>query len=247
MNPDLIVFRQINSFAGRSELFDKFLESVLDLPSVKMLPLVAALIYLWASDRPRGREAIGVGLTAAIFSLLLSRLIQNFGLQRPRPLHAGLEGFRLPYGVDHSTLTGWSSFPSDHAALAFALAAAVWIGWRRLGLACFLWALLIVSLPRIYLGKHYPSDILAGALLGVLLTAAFSYLGAGKWVAAQASRFAQHAPGLFAIAAFIVLFQFVTMFADVRVLMDLPRELACSLGGSVADTACIEIEERTST
>lgn len=247
MNLDLIVFRQINSLAGRSELVDKFLESVLDLPSVKMLPLVAALIYLWASDRPRGREAVGLGLAAAILALLLSRLVQNFGPQRPRPLHAGLEGFRLPHGVDHSTLTGWSSFPSDHAALAFAVAAAVWIGWRRLGLACFLWALLIVSLPRVYLGKHYPSDILAGALLGVLVTATFSYLRAGKWAETLASRFAHHSPGLFSVAAFIVLFQFVTMFADVRVFLDIPRELVCSIGGSVGDAACIEVEERTST
>ena len=246
MQLDLLVLEAINSFAGRSQLFDRFIESVLDLSTVKMLPLVAALIYLWASDRGRGREAVGVGVAAGFSALVLSRLLQNFGPQRPRPLQAGLEDFRLPFGVDHATMTGWSSFPSDHAALSFALASAVWIGSRRLGLPCLLWAVLIVSLPRIYLGKHYPSDILVGALLGLLATAAFSMLGTGRWLASIGTRWARRSPGLFAILGFVVLFQFVTLFADVRLLLDVPREMACSLGGSVGDAACIETDELSS-
>jgi hypothetical protein len=68
--------------------------------------------------------------------------------------------------MNPSTLIGWSSFPSDHAVLLFFLAAGLWMVSRRLGALAIGYAFLI-SLPRIYLGIHYPTDILAGALLGV--------------------------------------------------------------------------------
>jgi undecaprenyl-diphosphatase len=65
------------------------------------------------------------------------------------------------------TLDGWSSLPSDHAALAFALATVIFLLHRRWGLWALLHAGVIVCLPRAYLSLHYPSDLLAGALVGV--------------------------------------------------------------------------------
>ena len=59
-----------------------------------------------------------------------------------------------------------SSFPSNPAAIAFAMAAAVWLSNRRAALMLFglagLWGLV-----RIYSGLFYPSDVLAGGLIGV--------------------------------------------------------------------------------
>jgi hypothetical protein len=60
----------------------------------------------------------------------------------------------------------WSSFPSDTLALLFAIAAGFWLGSRWLGLVFGVFAL-STSLARVYLGIHYPSDILVGAMLGI--------------------------------------------------------------------------------
>ncbi|MGB2895278.1 MAG: phosphatase PAP2 family protein, partial [Anaerolineales bacterium] len=64
------------------------------------------------------------------------------------------------------------SFPSGHAARAatIAILALLWCP-IAIGLALSLWALL-VSLARIAMGVHYPSDILAGVLLGLTFGAA---------------------------------------------------------------------------
>jgi decaprenylphosphoryl-5-phosphoribose phosphatase len=80
-------------------------------------------------------------------------------VKRPRPVLEGLP----PLGGAPSSL----SFPSAHATSSFAVATAMTrvepLGALALALA------LIVALGRPYLGMHYPSDVLAGAILGVAL------------------------------------------------------------------------------
>jgi undecaprenyl-diphosphatase len=68
------------------------------------------------------------------------------------------------------------SFPSHHALTAGALAAVLWIAWRPLGAVAWLYGLL-VAWARLYSGKHWPSDVLAGLVLGALI-------GWGAWWAA---------------------------------------------------------------
>ncbi|HVY78046.1 MAG TPA: phosphatase PAP2 family protein [Solirubrobacterales bacterium] len=87
----------------------------------------------------------------------------NYGIKllvkRPRPVLEGLP----PLGGAPSSL----SFPSAHALSSFAVATAMF----RVdpATAGALVVALLLSLGRPYLGMHYPSDVLAGALLGILL------------------------------------------------------------------------------
>ncbi len=86
----------------------------------------------------------------------------KFAVRRPRPQIPGLPPLQ-------GTTTGLS-FPSAHAATSFAGA----LAYRRLGLpAAPLYGLAgAIAVSRVYLGVHYPSDVLAGALLGTALAAA---------------------------------------------------------------------------
>jgi undecaprenyl-diphosphatase len=86
---------------------------------------------------------------------------------RERPLHNPSLHFQVPFGVDITSLIGWSSFPSDHATLYFALAVTFLYVSRLIGVAGLLYAAIVICLPRIYLGIHYPTDILVGACLGI--------------------------------------------------------------------------------
>jgi len=80
-------------------------------------------------------------------------------VKRPRPVLEGLP----PLGGAPSSL----SFPSAHATSSFAVATAM-TRVEPLGALAFLLAIAL-ALGRPYLGMHYPSDVLAGAALGVLL------------------------------------------------------------------------------
>jgi len=97
-------------------------------------------------------------------SLLLSLFLGQYGLklifQRERPF------YNLPGMLLLIPPPGDYSFPSGHAASSFAAAAAIFYWNRKAGLAAFVLAFLI-AFSRLYLFVHYPSDVLAGALLGL--------------------------------------------------------------------------------
>jgi undecaprenyl-diphosphatase len=144
-----------------------------------VVPLYAlATVGLWFLARPYGNPrwklASASALVAAAVALLANQVISHLW-DRPRPFttHAALTHVLSARTTD-------PSFPSDHAAAAFAIAFAVFAFSRRAG-ALFLAAATLISLSRIALGMHYPSDVVAGMLVG--LGSAMLVTRAGKvWV-----------------------------------------------------------------
>ncbi len=213
----------LSGYANKSIVFDQFVMWVLSLPTFKLLPMVACLCYLWFLKDPTGKARMGAALAvaSAALSLLLGRLLQNWGPERPRPLHSGDPDFVAPYGVSNQALENWSSFPSDHACLTFAMASAVLYVSRPLGLFCMAWATFVVCLPRIYGGFHYFSDVAGGAIIGV---AAFYVLYGFKAVSTKllscAEYFETRHRALFYALSFVMAYQIVTMFNDIRAPLD---------------------------
>ncbi|MBE7556374.1 MAG: phosphatase PAP2 family protein [Anaerolineales bacterium] len=101
---------------------------------------------------------VGLAILAAIAaSLALTFTFQYLAL-RPRP-----DGVRLLFPTPN-----FPSYPSGHAAVAFAVALVLALFWRRrCGWGLSLAGAGLIALSRVYLGYHYPSDIFAGAVLGV--------------------------------------------------------------------------------
>jgi len=142
-----------------------------------------ALLILWLVDIFR-RQAwpllpLLIGAVALADSIA-SKLFKPF-FGRLRPCHApGLTGqLHLPDGCG-----GQFGFLSSHAANSFALAVFLLLvlpgpRFRGLRIAAFVWAGLL-SYSRIYLGAHYPSDVVGGALVGAALGwgAAWAF---GRW------------------------------------------------------------------
>ena len=130
-----------------------------------VVPLYAvATLSLWFFARPYGNPrwklASASALVAAGVALLTNQVIAHLW-ERPRPFtsHGALTHVLAARTTD-------PSFPSDHAAAAFAIAFAVLAFSRRAG-ALFLVAATLIGLSRIALGMHYPSDVLAGMLVGL--------------------------------------------------------------------------------
>lgn len=118
--------------------------------------LAAVLAGLWGWRRRREVVAAGVGALTMFPVVAALKVV----VQRPRP--AGIPGLWI--ASPEST----PSFPSGHAAGAFALAAMLSLAWPR-GRALWWTAAVVVAWSRVALGVHYPSDCLAGAAIGVSL------------------------------------------------------------------------------
>lgn len=129
--------------------------------------LVAAYAAMTLRKEPRNWWLV---LAAGGLCFLLAdqgaNLIKNW-VCRPRPCQVleDFNHFHTECGVSFS-------FISNHAANAFALAIFLFLRYRKqmktLPIIMFVWAFL-TSYSRIYLGKHYPGDILCGALFGILV------------------------------------------------------------------------------
>ena len=131
------------------------------------------LLWAYLVIRQFGKRSVWVFLAVAIVILCSDQLSAHVCkpmFHRLRPcFNPELEGLvHLPKGYPG----GQYGFVSSHAANTFAIAAFLtallrrsyrWVGWTLYG-----WAV-ISSYSRIYIGVHYPGDILAGAVLGILV------------------------------------------------------------------------------
>lgn len=103
----------------------------------------------------------------AIFSAILSRFIVAeiiyFLAPKARPFVA-LESVNQL--VEHSATP---AFPSGHASFYFALSAMIYFYNKKLG-ALFLASSSLIAIARVFVGLHWPSDILAGAIIGIFFS-----------------------------------------------------------------------------
>ncbi len=166
---DQAVSEFVTTLHGQSFIADRLIADYSQLPTFKLLPVMLLAVGLWFSagwNSDRRRVLFG-GLLASFLALVATRLIQNLGPRRPRPALSGDYDFS---SVLKAPIDDWSSFPSDTAGLALAVATTVFLVSRPLGTLALLWAMAVTAMPRLYVGQHYLSDLLAGGIIGTLIT-----------------------------------------------------------------------------
>ena len=144
---DQRLFNQIHDRWQRDWL-DKPMELLTDAGEAPVGIALCAGVGLFGGEK--ARQSAKLALTADLASALVTYGLKN-AVNRPRP-----EG-----PPDRSN----SSFPSGHATGAFALATVFSNQYPKLAIPCYTFATGI-ALSRVYLGRHYPSDVLAAAAIG---------------------------------------------------------------------------------
>ncbi|MCX6706551.1 MAG: phosphatase PAP2 family protein [Candidatus Woesearchaeota archaeon] len=151
MGIDYQLFSLVNRFAGQNQ----YIDYIAVFLAVYLIFGFAILILLRINNKK-------LLITAALSSLLAfeSKHLISLFYFRPRPF------------MDHTVnlivnRLSDSSFPSNHASVSFAIATSIFFYDRKLGIIAFVMAGLI-AVSRVFVGVHYPFDILIGSIIGIL-------------------------------------------------------------------------------
>jgi undecaprenyl-diphosphatase len=222
MNPNALdtwVMSVAGSLTHRSEIFDLWIEGLKGNQLLKGGVVMAVFWWLWFGSEPKvkqAREVLLATLLGALAAAATARIAVILLPFRLRPLHDPDLHYQLPFGTSPEALDGMSSFPSDHAAVFFGLAAGLLFLSRPIGIAMLGYVALFIALPRIYTGMHYPTDILAGAFIGVVFATLANRLWRESAMSALARRWVDEHPSSFYSAFFLLAFQVATLFDGAR-------------------------------
>lgn len=143
----------------RTDFLNTLVEGITILGETTVLILLIAVLY-FAYDKHFARRLLFI----TVFSMGVNGVVKNI-VKRPRPFSTGKVTCVRP-----ETATGYS-FPSGHTQNFSTWSTVVAVRskrWWVAGLAVI--GILLVAFSRMYLGAHYPTDVLVGALLGVLIS-----------------------------------------------------------------------------
>jgi len=155
---DWTVFRWVNTF----QRYSGWLHSPARFYAKDGIALFAVLLLAgWWLGRRRGAEGVALAVSAGLAALVALAANQLIGhaVDRARPFaaHPGVH-MLISHSADFS-------FPSDHSAAAGAIAVGLWLVDRRLGIVAAV-AAVVMAFARVYVGAHYPGDVLGGLVVG---------------------------------------------------------------------------------
>ena len=160
---DLVIFYFFNHTISVGFL-DKFFSIITNVNNWYITYAILLGISFFKGGRKGRLAVLGVILLIIVTDQTGYRLLKEY-FARPRPCNALIDVL-IPLGC-----TGSYSFPSNHALNNFAAAIFFYKLFPKLKWVLFISAALI-SISRVYLGLHYPSDIIGGAAIGL----AFGYI-----------------------------------------------------------------------
>ncbi|MGB7768630.1 MAG: phosphatase PAP2 family protein [Verrucomicrobiia bacterium] len=217
---DFSILSFLNRFEDQCPSFDKALLSLSAASAFCKAGLIVAL-YWWAwfkngEDHNKNkdvREIIISAMLACVAAVIVIRLAVLAFPFRVRPLADPTNGLHFPQ-ESFINWHNWSSFPSDHAIMFFTLTIPLFFISRVLGWIALLDSVFLVCLPRVFLGIHYPTDVLAGAAIGVGIGLLANQKNIKGVISKRAFQFMEKHPGLFYAGFFLFTCQVANMFSD---------------------------------
>jgi undecaprenyl-diphosphatase len=215
---NLPIFHAINGLCGTSPFLDRLI-AVLDFPGLKGLVLFGTFGALWfqpKKDQPRTRRILIVTLIGMALAIVAARIVALSLPFEVRPMYAPDIGYCEPLGSKQDyNFEAWSAFPSDQAAMMFALSTGFWFASRAAGIFVGVFSC-IAFFARVFLGIHYPIDILVGALIGITAVILLNFQQIRDKLGFSVLIFEKRFPAFFYCFLFLVLSEVGTIFSVSR-------------------------------
>ena len=184
---------------------------------------MALFWWFWFTPDEKGdrgnRETILAVFAGGFLALVAARILAVVLPFQIRPLNDPGFIYRLPPSFP-GTLEGWSAFPSDHASLFTVMALGFWLLSRPLGCLMFAYAVIIIFIPRIYMGYHTPADIMGGMAIGVFSLMLVSIPRVKKLLAKPFINWSEKHPPSFYCLLFVYSFQISILLGTVRYILE---------------------------
>lgn len=144
----------------REDFLNPLIIFITTLGNAGMIWIAASVVLLCI---PKTRKAGVLVILSLVISYIINNLILKNAVARPRPW-VDVEGLSILIGKPHDF-----SFPSGHASSSFAAAVVI---YKMLPARCGVPAVILaaaVALSRLYVGVHYPTDVLLGTISGIII------------------------------------------------------------------------------
>lgn len=152
------IFQVINQLAGHHPFIDK----VMILTTQYALIVYAiVLLLMWFLGKDHSKYTVVYAAITGGLGLLINFVIGHIYYE-PRPFVTHKVHLLIQHAKD-------ASFPSDHTTGAFSLALAVLLRHRKIGLSMLLFAI-VTGISRIYVGHHYPFDVIGSIFVSVFVS-----------------------------------------------------------------------------
>jgi membrane-associated phospholipid phosphatase len=166
---DIWVSRGLAGYLHHYPLFDVCIQSLVYHNILGGLGFAMALFLTWQESRkPQTSERFRIKIWTTVLASMLVALLATLAsslIHWPPPSRNPILFTLYPDYMDRNPNT--NSFPSQSTAVYSALAAGFYSLNRKTGIACWIAVGVLVALPRMFVGGHYLSDVLAGLVIGI--------------------------------------------------------------------------------